>query len=242
MVQYAALDVEYLLELRDALDRDLDAAGKAVIAEQEFARVAVFQPRSPGPDPWRRTSGLHRARKPRQLAVVRELWWARDDIARSTDIAPGRILPDSAILAAAAADVSSAQGLLEVEGFHGRGAARYVDRWWQALQRAHVLPADQLPIGAAPTPGPPAPRTWEERNPEAHHRLQQAKEILSRTSQSMAIPVENLLAPDLVRQICWDGPTDIGAAMRAGGARPWQVDLLAHPIHDAWHDIPKEPE
>lgn len=242
MVRYAALDVEYLLELRDTLSDALERAGKTTIAQQEFSRLVTFQPKPAGADPWRRTSGLHRARKPAQLAIVRELWNTRDEIARSTDTAPGRILPDSAILAAATTPSTSAQELLEVDGFHGRGAATHLERWWSAVQTARSLPTGALPVASPPATGLPAPRTWEERKPEAHHRLLRAKELLAGISESMAIPVENLLAPDLVRQVCWDGPADVATTLRVGGARPWQVDLLAQPLQAAWDDSPTEPE
>ena len=239
MLRYAALDVEHLLELRDVLAEALEDAGKSHIASQEFERLLSFQPRPVGPDPWRRTSGLHRARKPRQLAVVREMWSTRDEIARSTDTAPGRILPDSAILVAATGEASSPTELLALEGFHGRGAAKYADRWWGAVTRARSLSGDALPAPSPPSSGPPAPRTWEDRNPEAHVRLTRAKEVLAQVSESVLIPVENLLTPELVRQVCWDGPSDLAGALGAGGARPWQIALVAPLLESAW--VPKDP-
>jgi ribonuclease D len=44
--------------------------------------------------------------------------------------------------------------------------------------------------------------------------------------------VENLLTPDLVRRVTWSPPEPlseeaVGDALRAGGARPWQVALTA---------------
>ena len=92
-LRYAALDVEVLVELRDALAAELEASGKDEWARQEFAAIVAAPPAQPRVDPWRRTSGMHRVRKPRQLAIVRELWLARDALARQRDTAPGRILP-----------------------------------------------------------------------------------------------------------------------------------------------------
>ena len=83
-LKYAALDVEVLVELRDALAAELEATGKTEWARQEFEHVASAPPPAPRVDPWRRTSGMHRVRKPRQLAIIRELWLARDEVARST--------------------------------------------------------------------------------------------------------------------------------------------------------------
>ncbi|HEU5033654.1 MAG TPA: HRDC domain-containing protein, partial [Mycobacteriales bacterium] len=100
---YAALDVEILVDLRDALEGELDRQGKLGWARQEFAAILAAPPAPPRADPWRRTSGIHRLRGRRQLAVVRALWEARDELAQRRDVAPGRLLPDSAIVAAAAA-------------------------------------------------------------------------------------------------------------------------------------------
>src|SRR5207245_1009281 len=74
LLRYAALDVELLVELRDALAAQLVAHGKTEWAEQEFAAVLAAKPPGPRPDPWRRTSGIHRVHSRRGLAIVRELW------------------------------------------------------------------------------------------------------------------------------------------------------------------------
>ncbi len=101
-LEYAALDVEALVELREALGVELEESGKAEWARQEFAHlVDAPSHRAPRVDPWRRTSGMHRARGRRALAAVRELWETRDEIAARRDVTPGRIIPDSAIVEAA---------------------------------------------------------------------------------------------------------------------------------------------
>ncbi len=75
--------MEVLVELRDALAEQLDEHGKTGWAEQEFAAVLAARPAPPRPDPWRRTSGIHRVRSRRSLAIVRELWLERDQIAQA---------------------------------------------------------------------------------------------------------------------------------------------------------------
>ena len=79
----------------------LDEAGKSEWAAQEFEAVRTGPAAAPRVEPWRRTSGIHRLRNRRQLAVVRALWHARDEYAAERDIAPGRVLPDAAIVDAA---------------------------------------------------------------------------------------------------------------------------------------------
>ncbi len=103
---YAALDVEMLTDLRDVLAAELARQGKQEWAAEEFAALVLWGTRPPRvrAEPWRRTSGIHRVRGPRAQARVRALWYARDQIAVRRDTAPGRVLPDSAIIAAAELD------------------------------------------------------------------------------------------------------------------------------------------
>lgn len=97
-LDYAALDVEVLLELREAVMEDLERTGKTPWAVQEFEALLSFTGPAPRKDPWRRTSGIHRVRNRRTLALVRGLWTARDRVAAERDIAPGRIMRDAALL------------------------------------------------------------------------------------------------------------------------------------------------
>ena len=235
-LSYAALDVEPLLELRQILAMDLQARGRWEIAEQEFAHLLGFTPKDRGMEPWRRLSGMHSLKSPRQWAIARELWWARDEIAREKDIAPGRIIPDSAILAAVKASPDSAQQLLGIQGFHGRGAARYRSQWWAAIERARGLASDELPTRPPRGDGPPPPRAWADRDPAAAGRLEASKAALQQVAQDWGVATELLLTPELLRRMCWEPPADLEAALRAGGARPWQVELCVPLLTAAWAD------
>ena len=82
--------------------------GKTEWARQEFAAIAAAPPPPPRADPWRRTSGIHKVRTRRALAVVRELWQTRDEIARDADLSPRRVLSDQAIIDAARAEAGQA--------------------------------------------------------------------------------------------------------------------------------------
>jgi ribonuclease D len=235
-LEYAALDVEVLIELREVLARELHEAGKDEWARQEFEALRGFTPvvRS---EPWRRTSGLHRVRGRRLLGAVRELWQTRDELARARDVSPGRIIGDNAIVAAALADPRSRSDLLETKGFHGRGAQRYADRWIEALTRAREMREEDLPVRAPRTDGPPTPRAWAERDPVAAERLTLARDGMNRQSEELRVPAENLLSPDTVRRVMWEpAGTDVEAIrtqLRGLGARDWQVELTAPMLLDA---------
>ena len=135
-LNYAALDVEVLLELRDAIAEVLQEQGKTDWAAQEFEYVRTFEATPTRRDRWRRTSGIHKVRNPRALAAVRELWQTRDHIARRRDIAPGRILPDSAIINAATVDPDTVEKLTELPVFGGNRQRRSAQVWLDALARA----------------------------------------------------------------------------------------------------------
>lgn len=239
-LRYAALDVEVLVELRDRLAERLEAAGKAGWAEQEFEAVRTAPPAPPREDPWRRTSGMHVLRDARQVAVVRSLWQARDALARTRDISPGRVLPDRAIVAAARALPRSVPQLVALPEFSGKGTRRRAVAWQRAVDEALALPASALPSVRGPRgDGPPPPRAWADRDPAAARRLAAARDVVTATSERLAVPVENLLQPDALRRLCWAPPqpadaTAVREALAARGARPWQLDLLAAPLAEAF--------
>ncbi len=237
-LRYAALDVELLIELRDALAGELERAGKLEWALEEFAAILATPPKAPRPDPWRRTSGVHRVRGRRQLAVVREVWEARDRLARERDLSPGRVLPDAAIVQLALEMPKTPAELLALSSMRNRGARRHQSVWLRAVNRARALPDAELPVPSQPGDGPPPTHRWAERDPEAAKRLSAARTVVAALADEHTMPAENLLQPDVVRRLAWSPPAEvtpatIGGALRALGARDWQVRLVATPLAKA---------
>jgi ribonuclease D len=236
-LKYAALDVELLVDVRDRLVEQLAAAGKTELADQEFQAVLHREAKPPAAEPWRRLSGIHAVRNPRNLAVARELWLARDERAAALDIAPGRMVPDASILAAAKALPQSRRALADLREFTGRASRSELDRWWGAVERG--LTTDQLPAVRVPSDSPPPPRAWAMRNPEADARLRLARTALIEIADHLEMPVENVLTPDHLRRVAWSPPADggadaIGDALAALGARPWQIEATSQTIADAF--------
>jgi ribonuclease D len=240
-LEYAALDVEVLLELRELLGAELEETGKDVWARQEFDYLRSFAP-TVRIEAWRRTSGVHRVRGRRSLGAVRELWETRNEIAEQRDVTPGRILPDAAIVAAAQALPTDRDALMATKGFHGRGADRYAPRWVAALARAAALDEDDLPTRAPRGDGPPLPRAWAEKDPVAARRLTLAREALLALAAEQHLPVENVLTPDYLRRTLWTPPSTreperlaaaVAEQLAGYGARPWQVELAGPLLVDA---------
>ncbi|GII27399.1 HRDC domain-containing protein [Planotetraspora mira] len=234
-LRYAALDVEVLIELRDALYAELGSTGKLDWALEEFASIVAAPAHPPRSDPWRRTSGIHRVRTLRGLAVVRELWTLRDEIARTSDLAPGRVLPDSAIVQAALDQPRTTKALTEIAPFTGRSARRHLRDWLGAVNRARGLAESELPQPVGPGDGPPPANRWADRDPAAARRLAAVRTVVAALADAHRMPIENLLQPDAVRRLAWEPPADLSEEavadrLRGLGAREWQITLTAHPM------------
>jgi ribonuclease D len=234
---YAALDVELLLDVRDAEEQLLVESGKTGIAEQEFESVRTREAKPAPAEPWRRLSGLHTVRGPRNLAVARALWEARDAYARQIDAAPGRLVPDASLVAAARTPPASKRELAGMRTFSGRASRSEIDRWWSAVETG--LAAEDLPATRVPSDSLPPPRAWSERNPDADRRLKAARQAVAAVAGTMSLPAENLLTPESLRRVSWEPPQPstpeaIAATLAGYGARPWQVVATAQVIADAF--------
>ncbi len=229
-LNYAALDVEVLIEMRDSIAAVLAEQNKTDWAAEEFEYLRCAEAQVTRRDRWRRTSGIHKVRTRQGLAAVRELWTVRDQIARRRDIAPGRILPDSAIVAAALADPKTAEELTKLPIFGGSKQRRSAHVWLAALEAARNNP--EPPDTAEPLSGPPPAVRWSKRKPEAAARLDAARAALTDLSARVTVPAENLVSPELVRRLCWDWQDSADAAgavelfLRDAGARSWQRQLV----------------
>lgn len=234
-IEYAALDVAHLIALRTQLATALHERGKWHMAEQEFAALVDFTPKPAAAEPWRRLSGIHELRQPRQLGVARQIWLARDERARLHDIAPGRIFSDRSIVALARtqpADVQRARELVD------KGAAE--TWWWHAYEQGRALPDVELPQRLHAEPGAAPPRQWARKHPDAFARWEAARAALLAHAAELEVPIENLLAPAIVRQLSWDPPDDIAQGLRALGARPWQVEEVMPILPAALEVTPAE--
>ncbi len=242
---YAALDVELLVDLREALAEVLDRDGKTDIAQQEFDSVLVRDFVIVRQEPWRRLSGVHAIRGGPNLAVARELWEVRDAYAREIDTAPGRLVPDSALVAAARVLPESKRDLAALKEFTGRASRSQIDRWWNAIHAG--LARTDIPVLRTAGETMPPPRVWADKNPEADKRLKAARAAVTDVATTMSLPVENLLTPESLRRLAWSPPepaeaSDLAHALVALGARPWQVDATAQVIADAFVGASQTPE
>ena len=236
-LNYAALDVELLHQLQHKLKTLLEEQGKSDWAEQEFSHLLSFKPKPQKADRWRGVTGLSKVSDQLSLEIARQLWEAREGLGIKMDVSPGRLIPDAAILAAALEKPKTRPELSSLRSFTGRASRSYLDIWWDAVhsaQKATVLP----PIRAERSEGIPNHRNWAAKYPEADRRLRHAKNALTVISEQLNLPLENLLTPDYLRQICFMPPDpvtidDVRKSLSGYGARSWQVELTAESIMDS---------
>ena len=227
-LRYAALDVEVLVDLRNLMGVDLERQGKSEWARQEFEALLGFTGPPLRIDPWRRTSGMHRVRSRRTATIVRELWEARDRIARDRDVAPGRVLPDAVLVELA---MGAPTTTADLPTGH-RSVRRYQRQWLDAVRRANAIPESDLPALTLRSDGPPPQRSWADRNPVAAARLTGSRTALAAFAVEHQVPVENVISPEPLRRVVWSPPADhtvaaFATALRALGARAWQTDIVA---------------
>ncbi len=229
-INYAALDVELLIEIHQKLETLLKEQNKLEWAMEEFQSILDAPPAPPREDPWRRTSGMHKVRKREQLAVVRELWQARDAIAAKNDVAPGRLLSDNAITELAVHVPKNQKAFnktLRPIGLRQRWLEN-IDTWIDAIERAEQ---SELPLMRLNGDGMPPVKQWREKFPERYAPLTHARAKVLLRAQELNLPPENLITPELVRRICWDQSKPelpiVASKLEKLGARSWQIEQVA---------------
>ena len=245
-ITYAALDVDILLDIRDAVEKILTEQNKLKWAKQDFASILksyqdyVFSDAAK-PDRWRRTSGMHKVRDRLTMAIVRDLWLSRDELAREIDLAPGRVLGDDAIIELATKRPDNLEAVAKTIGRRTRLEAPPFNRWLNVLNSALKTPLEQQPELRVASQSLPPIKIWKDRNPLGYARLTHARAALIELSTQIQIPTENLVTPELVRKICWQQPPALNSEyedfvigqLTSMGARPWQIELVTPAISSA---------
>lgn len=245
-LDYAALDVAVLIDLRDKVEAALRDSNKLAWAEEEFAASLEAELLKPRLEPWRRTSGMHQIRSRFELAIIRSLWQARDEIAKDIDLAPGRLLNDAVIIELARNKPKKREEFLDLPivkmRIRNEIQISYIDRWLSVLNEAYRIPEENWPEMRARGDSMPAPRIWREKFPIANAQLQHVRRSLAEISEKYSIPQENLLSPEILKRVIFNSGkeevmsysesqvSEIRSKLRELGARNWQVDIVADAI------------
>jgi len=237
-LNYAALDVDVLVDLRDEVALLLEKSGKLAWAEEEFTAILNASKPEPRIDPWRRTSGIHKIKDRRTLAIIKAMWHARDDYGRAIDRAPGRIFNDETLVEIGLRRPATIDAFKKLVT-RRRPDAKYPIAEWFALFREVMEFSDEaLPPVRLPSTALPPTKMWADRNPLGYARFTHARRELLALSLEIKVPVEILISPEFVRHLLWTSPPSDSALwpeyvreqLRAQGARSWQIGLVAGPL------------
>jgi ribonuclease D len=261
-LDYAALDVEVLIDLRDKVAELLAAQGKSDWALQDFAAILDAPPSTPRKEPWRRTSGMHTIKSRYHMAIVRELWNERDRIASEIDLAPGRLLSDTVISAMAQTRLKSVEEFLKLPESKTRirneVQKSYVNVWFETYLRATSLPEKDWPQLRSKSDSLPPVKIWRAKFPLAYARIMHARLKLNEIATSLEMPLENLLTPEVARKITFDNAnekrydlsqsllTKVETQLRLNGAREWQIEKCSRALAESLcesepPELPEEP-
>lgn len=235
---YAALDVELLIELRERINSLLESSGKSEWAQEEFAAILSAPPLTPRKEPWRKSSGIHKVKRRDQLVIIKSLWHERDTLARHLDIAPSKLLTDTALLELALHVPKTRLDMEKVLRPIGARARwfEHTAQWLGAIQSGLAIPESQWPLARADGDSMPQVKIWRDKFPDKFAPLSHARALIEAEAEKLSLPPENLISPELVRKLCWSPPAgsttsrDEGAvfsALVALGARQWQARIVS---------------
>ena len=143
-IEYALLDVIYLEQMRDVLVHKLDQLNRMPWLVDELHawqnQIELFE----SSEHWRRVSGAAGLNR-RGLAIVRELWRWRDQLAAQRDSPPKRLLRDDLIVELARRQTSDVNRIRAVRGMERRNLQGHLPELADCVKRAMTMPEDECP-------------------------------------------------------------------------------------------------
>lgn len=216
MLAYAAMDTAHLIALRDILKAELEQKGRWSWAEEEFELLVnvPFEAVENGEPGFLRLKGA-KALKPRQLAVLRELFAWRDALAAKIDRAPFMVLGNDVMIELSKDPPADVQALAGRKGVGEAMLTRHGATIIQRIERALDLPKEEWPRL-------PRAKRWE-RDDDFEDRLKRLKQERDRLMRERdlrpGIICSNHLLSDIARLL----PGDLKALGAIEGMRRYQV-------------------
>jgi ribonuclease D len=213
MLEYAALDTHYLIELAAKLRAELEAAGRWEWALEEFSRMENIRFREVDEDveTWRKLKGLGGLDR-RSLAIVRDLHQWRDQLARKADRPPFKILGNDTIIELAKARPVSPRDLGQLGAVSRYHSDRYGRDLAGIVRRAMELPEDALPEKSEAKP-------WI-RDKTIETRIDRIKRVRDKFAKELKIDGSVLAPRHVLSAVATSGTLDVPAM------REWQKKLM----------------
>ncbi len=221
MLDYAASDTRHLHQLADLLGERLEASGRTSWAEEESALMETLRWNSDGDvDPVTKIKGV-RNFELRDVALLREAWLWRDEVARARDRAPFRVAGDPALLEVVRERPRDVSALARVHGFSPQLAERSGADLLDRLEQTDRLDDSEL-VGYPR--GPSGPRRPPPAVEEIANRL---KVIRNEAAEALGIARGVLMSNTVILEIARVHPRSVEELTRIAGVRRWQSETLA---------------
>lgn len=214
-IDYAALDVRYLDELRLLLRGELEQLGRIEEAYSDFQRIerADHESRNFDPNDYYRIEGA-RSLDGIGRRVLSALFDFRDQIAREEDRAPYRVCPDFTLLEIARRQPVSLGALRAIRGlperFRDRGGAPMVDCIEQALARGELAPP------------PPAPREGPVLDDRERAIFDKLRDWRRKRAEARGVDAGRVVSNALLISVVKANPRDLDE-LGGAGFEPWRV-------------------
>lgn len=138
MLEYAACDVRYLIELRDRLDAELKRLGRADWAAVRFAEREMLRFEPDTRPLFARVKGARDSCDSRALAVLNELAELREEISKSLDLPPFRVISDEALIDLAVKPPRDVEDVKRRRGMHPHCRQRAAGEIVAAVKRGQA--------------------------------------------------------------------------------------------------------
>jgi len=221
MLDYAVSDTRHLHELADILIERLEAVGRRSWAEEESTLMETLRWNSTGEvDPVTRVKGA-RDLELREVALVREAWLWRDEVARARDRAPFRVAGDPALLEVVGERPRNVSALGRIRGFSPQLAERSGKELLDRLERTDRL--DESELVGYPR-GPAGPRRP---SPEVEEIANRLKAVRNEAAVTLGIDRGVLMSNTVILEIAQVSPSSVEELAGVPGVRRWQSETLA---------------
>ena len=219
MLDYAAQDTRFLLELKDMMSAELEQMGRMPWAREEFGLLegTRWADEEPGMA-FLRLKGARDLTR-RELAVLRELVPWRDIVAGQLDRATFRVLGNEQLLAIARAQPSSRDALGKIKGMPRGILEQRGSELLDGVKRALAVPESELPKFARAA-------RWD-RDPEFDARVSALKAARDEAAKRLALDPGVLCSRDRMEAVARRNPASAQEVGEVTELRRWQVDVLA---------------
>lgn len=223
MLEYAAADTRHLERLTDMLAEEVEARGRTDWAIEEYRALEEVSDISRDDvepeDPVVRVKGA-RDLPPRHVAAIREALAWRNEIARSRDKAPFRVIGDKPLIEAAGLQPRRVEELVDLQGFPSRLAREEGKSLLRRLRAVAELPeADLVPYPRHIRRGPGRPP------PELEELVDRLKGVRNQVADHVGLPKGTFLSNATLLEIARAAPKTRDELLAVDGMRHWKAEV-----------------